>query len=119
DGLVAIGSTSEEDFEAPFTTDAKLDDLLERARQLVPVLRQAELVERWAGLRPKAIGRDPMVGPHRDHPSVIALTGGFKVSFGIAHRLADAALSAMAGQAMDVPEAFTFETHLRLAAQPG
>ncbi|MEH6691559.1 MAG: FAD-dependent oxidoreductase [Pseudorhizobium pelagicum] len=118
DGLVAIGSTSEEEFDAPFATDAKLDDLLERARQLVPALRQAEVVERWAGLRPKAIGRDPMVGPHADHPSVIALTGGFKVSFGIAHRLADAALCAMAGQAMEVPEAFTFESHLRLAAQP-
>lgn len=119
DGLVAIGSTSEEEYDAPFSTDAKLDDLLERARQLVPALRQAEVVERWAGLRPKAIGRDPMVGPHLDHPSILALTGGFKVSFGIAHRLADAALSAMAGQAMDVPEAFTFETHLRLAAQLG
>ncbi|HEV7433450.1 MAG TPA: FAD-dependent oxidoreductase, partial [Pseudorhizobium sp.] len=90
DGMVAIGSTSEEEFDAPFATDAKLDDLLERARQLVPALRQAEVVERWAGLRPKAIGRDPMVGLHPEYPNLIALTGGFKVSFGIAHRLADA-----------------------------
>ncbi|MCF6367524.1 NAD(P)/FAD-dependent oxidoreductase [Rhizobium halophilum] len=118
DGMVAIGSTSEEEFEAPFATDEKLDDLLERARQLVPALRQAEVVGRWAGLRPKAIGREPMVGPHPDHPDLIALTGGFKVSFGIAHRLADAALSAMVGRPMDVPASFTFASHLALAKQP-
>ncbi|MCJ8519491.1 glycine/D-amino acid oxidase-like deaminating enzyme [Pseudorhizobium tarimense] len=118
DGMVAVGSTSEEEFEAPFGTDEKLDDLIERARQLVPTLCQAEVVERWAGLRPKAIGREPMVGPHTDHPELIALTGGFKVSFGIAHRLADAALSAMAGRPMDVPASFTFVSHLALAKQP-
>ena len=118
DGMVAVGSTSEEEFGAPFATDGKLDDLLERARQLVPALRQAEVVERWAGLRPKAIGREPMVGPHPDHPELIALTGGFKVSFGIAHRLADAALSALAGRQIDVPASFTFDSHLALAKQP-
>ncbi|HEX5933194.1 MAG TPA: FAD-dependent oxidoreductase [Pseudorhizobium sp.] len=118
-GLVAIGSTSEEEFDAALTTDEKLDDLLARARQLVPALGQAEVVERWAGLRPKAIGRDPMVGPDPDHPRVIALTGGFKVSFGLAHRLADAALAAVGGEPADLPEAFTFETHLRLASQSG
>ena len=118
-GLLAIGSTSEEEFGAPLTTDEKLDDLLARARQLVPALGQAKVVERWAGLRPKAIGRDPMVGPDPDHPRVIALTGGFKVSFGLAHRLADAALAAVGGEPADLPEAFTFETHLRLASQSG
>ncbi len=114
DGTVAIGSTSEEEFEEPFATDGKLDDLLERARQLVPVLRQAEVVERWAGLRPKAIGRDPIVGPHPHHPRVIALSGGFKVSFGIAHLLADAALAAVLGNPLQVPATYLFEAHLRL-----
>lgn len=118
DGSVAIGSTSEEEFADPFATDAKLEDVLARARALVPALRDAPVTERWAGLRPKAIGRDPMVGPHEEHPSIIALTGGFKVSFGIAHRLADAALCAVIGQRMEVPEEFAFERHLRLAAQP-
>jgi hypothetical protein len=58
-----------------------------------------------------------MVGLHPEYPNLIALTGGFKVSFGIAHRLADATLSALAGETMDVPSAFTFESHLALAAQ--
>jgi glycine oxidase len=117
DGLVAIGSTSEEEFEAPFETDGLLDDLIARARQIVPALAAAPVVERWAGLRPKAIGRDPMVGPHPDHDNVIALTGGFKVSFGMAHRLADAAIAAVSARDMRLPASFTFESHLSVATR--
>ena len=116
-GHVAIGSTSEEEFDAPYKTDAQLNDLLARAQALVPRLQGAEVVERWAGLRPKAIGRDPMVGAHPDHPGVIALTGGFKVSFGIAHRLADAALAALGVQEIDVPQTFHFSAHITLASR--
>lgn len=114
DGSVAIGSTSEEEFEAPFTTDAKLEALIDKARQIVPSLAAAPIVERWAGLRPKAIGRDPMVGAHPDHPRLVSLTGGFKVSFGLAHRLADAALAVVAGKAPDLPTSFTLEDHIRV-----
>lgn len=114
DGTVAIGSTSEEEFAEPFTTDAKLEALIEQARAIVPALVQAEVVERWAGLRPKAIGRDPMVGALAQNPRIVALTGGFKVSFGLAHRLADAALCAVQGREMDVPVSFTVEDHIRV-----
>lgn len=115
-GHVAIGSTSENRFDAPYTTDRLLDDLIERARRLSPAIEQAPVIERWAGLRPKAIDRDPMVGPHPDFPRISALTGGFKVSFGIAHRLADAALSGMAGKRIDLPSSFLLEHHLKVAA---
>ncbi|WP_377296436.1 NAD(P)/FAD-dependent oxidoreductase [Rhizobium sp. SGZ-381] len=115
DGHVAIGSTSEDVFDAPFTTDGQLDQLIEKARALSPKLHDAEIVERWAGLRPKAIDRDPMVGPHPDFPHVIALTGGFKVSFGLAHRLADAALAATGGTACSLPASFALSHHLEVA----
>jgi glycine oxidase len=117
DGHVAIGSTSENRFDAPFTTDAQLDALIERVRVMVPGLRDAPVVERWAGLRPKAIDRDPMVGPHPDHPSVIALTGGFKISFGLAHRLAQAALAPLLGQSFSLPPGFTLGHHLAVASR--
>ena len=116
-GFVAIGSTSEDEFESATATDFRLDDLLERACALSPALRGAEVVERWAGLRPKAIGRDPMVGPHPDHPQVIALTGGFKVSFGLAHRLAEAALAAAAGGMPSLPASFSLENHIAAASR--
>ncbi len=118
DGTVAIGSTSEEDFDDALTTDEKLDVLIAQALQIVPSLGNAAIIERWAGLRPKAIGRDPMVGPHPDHPRVLALTGGFKVSFGLAHRLADAALNALQGKPMNVPVSFSFEDHIRVFNLP-
>jgi len=117
DGRVAIGSTSENHFDAPFSTDQQLELLIERVRVLVPALSNAAVVERWAGLRPKAIDRDPMVGPHPDHPSVIALTGGFKISFGLAHRLAQAALAPLLGRAFSIPPGFTLMHHIAVASR--
>ena len=115
-GHVAIGSTSETRFAEPFTTDAQLDDLIARARDLVPALQDAPVVERWAGLRPKAIDRDPMIGPHPDYPDVLALTGGFKVSFGLAHELAAAVLRQVEGEAAALPDGFALSHHLAVAS---
>jgi len=115
-GHVAIGSTSENQFSNAFSTDGLLDALIAEARQLAPVLETAAVIERWAGLRPKAVDRDPMVGPHPEHGHIHALTGGYKVSFGIAHLLADAALDAIAGRALPLPDSFSFAHHLSVAA---
>lgn len=117
-GLVAVGSTSENRFDDPLSTDDQLDKLLAAARTMAPALADAEAVECWAGLRPKAIDRDPMVGAHPDHPRLIALTGGFKVSFGLAHRLAEAAVR----EAMEIPcsfklpESFALSNHIMIAS---
>lgn len=113
DGSVAIGSTSENSFSDPFSTDAQLDHLIARARALVPALAVAPVLECWAGLRPKAMERDPMVGPLPGAERVIALTGGFKVSFGIAHRLAEAALQPLLQRSsVAMPDTFRVEHHL-------
>ena len=117
DGTVAIGSTSENSFNSATQTDSQLDELIARARLLVPRLAGAEVVERWAGLRPKAIERDPMVGAHPDYPNVIALTGGFKVSFGLAHRLADAVLEGLSGSDSTLPSGYHFSHHLAAASR--
>ncbi|TXI01285.1 MAG: FAD-binding oxidoreductase, partial [Rhizobium sp.] len=113
-GLVAVGSTSENRFDDPLSTDGQLDALRAAARAMAPVLASAHMVERWAGLRPKAVDRDPMVGAHPDHPSLIALTGGFKVSFGLAHRLAEAAVrqAAEMPRRFKLPQSFTLESHI-------
>jgi glycine oxidase len=119
-GHVAVGSTSENQFGDPLSTDNLLEVLLESVRAMVPVLARSEVVERWAGLRPKAIDRDPMVGAHPDHPSLIALTGGFKITFGLAHRLAAIAvgeISAAPVFAAKMPESFTLASHIRVASR--
>ncbi|MBX9459199.1 MAG: FAD-binding oxidoreductase [Rhizobium sp.] len=113
-GLAAVGSTSENSYADADTTDDRLDAVIERARALMPALRDADVVERWAGIRPKAIGRDPLVGSLPGHPSVIALTGGFKITFGVAHRLAISALDGVLGRSLaPLPENFTLEGQLR------
>lgn len=113
DGHVAIGSTSENSFDDPLSTDEQLDDLVRRAVALAPVLREADVVERWAGLRPKSAGREPIVGRHPDHPNIHILTGGFKVSFGIAHRLARFVVDEIAGlPSIDMPASFVCRNHI-------
>lgn len=88
DDTVAIGSTSERDFAAPDTTDAQLDVLIDRARALVPVLEGAEVVDRWAGLRPRAKSRAPMLGAWPGRPGHFIANGGFKIGFGMAPKVA-------------------------------
>jgi len=119
-GHVAIGSTSENSFDEGLSTDGQLDALIAAVRAMVPVLQQAEVVERWAGLRPKAIDRDPMVGPHPEHPRLVSLTGGFKISFGLAHRLAAVAVGEISGPpdfAAKMPHGFTLASHIGVASR--
>lgn len=89
DGTVAIGSTSERDFNAPDTTDAQLDALIDKARRLCPPLRDAPVTERWAGVRPRARSRAPMLGAHPLRPGAFIANGGFKIGFGIAPKVAE------------------------------
>jgi glycine oxidase len=114
-GLVAVGSTSENSFADPTSNDSLLEDLLARARAVVPLLEHAPVVERWAGLRPKAIGRDPMAGRHPDHQRLYTLTGGFKISFGLAHRLAAGVIGEITGQPdAALPDSFRCHRHFSL-----
>ncbi len=115
-GYCAVGSTSEDAFGDATATDGLLDDVVERACRLAPVLREASLVERWAGLRPKPIGRDPVAGLHPDFPAVAVLGGGFKISFGIAHELARAVIGQIDGaRAGELPPSFAVGAHLEAA----
>ncbi|MBW9055220.1 NAD(P)/FAD-dependent oxidoreductase [Rhizobium mesosinicum] len=118
-GHVAVGSTSENSFADPFSTDEQLDALIEAAREMVPALRDAPVIERWAGLRPKAIDRDPMVGAHPENHNLIALTGGFKVSFGLAHRLAEAAICIASDANVEflLPESFAISSHIAVSSR--
>ncbi|QRM56375.1 FAD-dependent oxidoreductase [Sinorhizobium sp. BG8] len=118
DGHVAVGSTSENTYTDPAGTDGQLEGLIDEARRVAPLLEKAEVVERWAGLRPKAIGRDPMAGRHPDLHNVSLLTGGFKISFGIAHELARAVIAGIEnGSPEGLPPSFAVGSHLKAASR--
>lgn len=112
DGLVAVGSTSEREYTTPDTTDDKLDEVIQQAINICPMLKDAAIIERWASIRPRAAGRDPMIGPLPDQPNIIVATGGFKITLAIAHLMARCALSAAAGDNSAIPSSFRLETRL-------
>lgn len=89
DGTLAIGSTSEREYDDPSSTDTALDDVIERATRAVPVLHGAEVIERWAGVRPRSKSRAPMLGAHPLHEGQFIANGGFKIGFGMAPKVAE------------------------------
>jgi glycine oxidase len=89
DGTVAVGSTSERDWDDPVATDQQLDEVIVRARAACPALRDAPVIERWAGIRPRARSRAPMLGLHPTRPGEFIANGGFKIGFGMAPLVAE------------------------------
>ncbi len=86
-GTVAIGSTSEREFDDPRSTDAQLNDIIARAVHSFPVLRNAPIIERWASVRPRAKSRAPMLGHHPLRKGDFIANGGFKIGFGMAPKV--------------------------------
>ena len=84
DGTVAIGSTSERFYDDPRTTDHRLEALHQRAVAVLPVLAAAPVLARWAGVRPRAATRAPLLGPWPGRPRHFIANGGFKIGFGVA-----------------------------------
>ena len=112
DGTVAIGSTSEREFENGTETDAQLDDILARARAAVPILQGAELIERWAGVRPRARSRAPMLGPWPGRSGHFISNGGFKIGFGMAPKVAEVMADLLLDQIDAIPAGFRVEDNL-------
>ncbi len=88
DGTLAIGSTSEREFTRPDEPDAQLDDVIARAVAAMPQLAGAEVLERWAGVRPRAKSRAPMLGAWPERTGHFIANGGFKIGFGMAPKVA-------------------------------
>lgn len=111
DGMVAVGSTSQRNFTSPDVDEAVSQDLVQRAVELCPGLADADIVEQWAGVRPRAAGRDPILGTLPDASRIIVASGGFKITLGIAHRMADAALAFATGAPCELPDSFAVQQH--------
>ncbi|MBD8894013.1 NAD(P)/FAD-dependent oxidoreductase [Roseibium litorale] len=102
-GTVAIGSTSDREF-----TDASVDpertrELVERATAFCPSLKGRDVTSVWAGIRPRCNRRDPLVGLLPGYKKTFAATGGFKISFGIAHLVAECLVAEITGREAATP----------------
>lgn len=106
DGTVAIGSTSETAWDDPATTDSQLEALIARARDLFPILAQAPVLQRWAGIRPRAKSRQPLIGLWPGRTGHYVANGGFKIGFGLAPEVARVLIDLVLEGRDAIPEAF-------------
>ncbi|MCT4607836.1 MAG: FAD-binding oxidoreductase [Pelagimonas sp.] len=106
DGTVAVGSTSEREFDDPNSTDAQTDELIARARDILPDLKGAEVIARWAGVRPRAKTRAPILGAWPDRPGHYVANGGFKIGFGMAPKVAQVMADLILEGRDEIPEGF-------------
>ena len=111
-GTVAIGSTSERNFDDPETTDSQLDDIYARAVSAVPELATACVIQRWAGVRPRAKSRAPMLGYHPIDKSAFIANGGFKIGFGMAPKVGAVMADLILEGHDTIPDAFKPEASL-------
>ncbi|WP_310618466.1 NAD(P)/FAD-dependent oxidoreductase [Flexibacterium corallicola] len=113
-GTVAIGSTSENKWETLDPISADVQEMHRKALALCPSLQGAPILSSWAGARPKCFKRDPLIGLIPDFSKTFVATGGFKISYGIAHRVAKALLQTMypeIGQNIEIPPSFKTDFH--------
>ena len=113
DGSVAIGSTSEPKWLNPLSTDAQLDALHQMAILACPVLAAAPVIARWAGLRPRARSRAPMMGAWPDRPGHFIANGGFKIGFGMAPNVAEVMADLVLDGKDRIPPEFQFAASLK------
>ncbi len=116
DGTVAIGSTSESSWTEE-GTDAQVDGLLSKAIAAVPVLAGAEIAARWAGIRPKAASRAPLLGAWPGRPGHHIANGGFKIGFGMAPKVAEVMADLVLTGRDAIPNDFRIETLLQKTAR--
>ncbi len=112
DGTTAIGSTTEREFKNPTDWDSGLDDILGRIVRLVPELRHKTVLERWAGLRPRARSRAPMLGAYPGRDGHFIANGGFKIGFGMAPIVGEIIADLILEVEDRIPETFRVEASI-------
>jgi glycine oxidase len=112
DGTVAIGSTTEREFDDPTACDAQLEHVIARARAACPALTGAPVLERWAGLRPRSKTRAPMLGAWPNRPGHFIANGGFKIGFGMAPMVGKVMADLVLDGEDRIPDGFRVEANL-------
>lgn len=113
DGTVAVGSTSERYFDDPLAVDELLDGVLERTFAAFPVLQGAEVLDRWAGVRPRGKKLAPMLGAYPGRDGQFIANGGFKIGFGMAPKVGEVMADlVLDGNATGIPDDFTVEANM-------
>ena len=111
-GKLAVGSTSERYFENPDQTDELLDQMIERARLVMPILRQVKVLGKWAAVRPRAKSRAPLLGAYPGREGQFLANGGFKIGFAMAPKIAHVMADLVLDGIDNIPDDFRLEASL-------
>lgn len=116
DGTVAIGSTSETSWthDGP---DDRMDALHAKAVAAVPALAGAPVADRWAGIRPKAASRAPLLGAWPGRTGHYIANGGFKIGFGMAPGIAGVMADLVLTGTDAIPQDFRLDSLLQKTAR--
>lgn len=106
DGTVAVGSTTERWYTTATETDEQLDRVIAAARAAVPALKDAPVIQRWAGVRPRSHSRAPMLGAWPERPGHFIANGGFKIGFGMAPKIAEVMADLLLEGRDTIPDGF-------------
>lgn len=106
DGTVAIGSTSEHSWTDETGTDSQLETVLVRAITALPILAAAPVLERWAGIRPRAKTKSPVLGAWPGRAGHFVANGGFKIGFGMAPKVATTMVDLVLDGHDSIPDGF-------------
>ena len=88
--------------------DTQLDALHARAIAACPVLAGAPVLDRWAGLRPRAKSRAPLLGAWPGRAGHFVANGGFKIGFGMAPKVAQVMADLVLDGVDTIPPGFGF-----------
>ena len=73
-----LGTTMEDRGFNPVIEDDVIQDLVDRAARVVPCLKDAPLIESWAGLRPAAEDLMPVMGESTRYQNLFYSTGHYR-----------------------------------------
>jgi len=72
----------------------------------MPVLKGAQIVQRWAGVRPRAKSRAPLLGHWPNRADHYVANGGFKIGFGVAPKIAEIMCDLILENKDEIPDDF-------------
>lgn len=108
---VAVGSTAERDWnhEDP---DERIEPVIARARAAMPLLAEAPVARRWAGIRPRGATPRPTVARLAGTSRAVLASGGFKIGLALAPAAGETAARLALGRAPDPLPAAAFSAEI-------
>ena len=73
-----LGTTMEDRGFDPVIEEGVIQGLIDRAAQVIPCLKDAPLIESWAGLRPAAEDLMPVMGKSTRYQNLFYSTGHYR-----------------------------------------